>query len=63
MLNIRDYLRLSNDLLDAHDRPGYGLRRLFTEDEWARMHAPPKPPTWRERIAAAWRCLRGDIGE
>ena len=60
---LDDYLRLSNAILEMHDRPGHGLRGLIGEDEWARMHEPPEPPTWRERIAAAWRCLRGDIGE
>jgi len=61
-MNTDEYLRLSSKLLDAGDRPGYGLRGLLGEDEWARINQPPKPPTWRERFAAAWRCLRGDIG-
>lgn len=62
-MTVRDIQRLSNEILDTHDRPGYGLRGLIGEEVWALLHEPPEPPTWRERFAAAWRCLRGDIGE
>lgn len=58
-----EFLRLTNRMLEAHDRPGYGLRGWIGEEAWARMHAPPKPPTWRERVVAAWECLKGNVGE
>lgn len=63
VITPRDFLLNSSEMLIVEDRPGYGLRGLIGEEAWARMHEPPKPPTWRERISAAWRCLRGGIGE